>query len=156
MNHVKAWEEPDYPHGNWVDEKRWQSSGVEEIFEDASDLYAEDFEGLEEGYFAVYSENDLGSERIIPLEYNGKKFETVNGVFDSNTGCTQRYTAWRTSYSEKDLMEDIQKMDGKLIDLDENQAEVLEDLGHKESFNTYDTVVAAITGFYPSGLFHRS
>jgi hypothetical protein len=126
MEYVKSWEEPDYPHGQWIEESEWEDTGIEEIFKKASEAYEQDISDIEEGFFAVYTENDMGMERLMPLEYSGEGFETVKGVFDSNPGVTQRYTPWHGKYSEKGLEQDLEAMDGKLIELDEIDIDLIE------------------------------
>lgn len=127
MENVKSWEQPDYPHGQWIDEQEWKDTGIDEMIERAGEAYELDLGEIDEGYFAVYSKNDMGMERLIPLEYSGEDFETVKGVFDSNPGVTQRYTPWSTTYTSEGLEHDLEAMDGKVVPLSEEDIEVIED-----------------------------
>lgn len=153
MNYVKAWKEPDYPEGDWIDEQEWTDSGLEEFFEEVRAYDAESFEGLEGGYFAVYCENDTGCERVIPVEYSGNFFETVGGVLDSNPGFTQRYTQWSTAYTEEGLRKDVEAMDGKIVELSEDDVQLIEDFIDERPLNidVAGAVSATFTGL--SGLF---
>lgn len=150
MSYVKAWQEPDYSHGDWIDEEDWRDSGLEEIFEKVEAYDEESFEDLDDGYFAVYSENDTGCERIIPMEYSGEFFETVGGVFDSNPGVTQRYTEWHTSYTEKGLGKDVEAMNGKIVELDEDDVQLIEEFVDKRPLdvNFAGAVTATLTGLF--------
>ena len=150
MNYVKSWEQPDYPHGNWINEDEWTQTGMEEIMERAGEAYEVEVGGLEDCFYGLYSENDMGMERLIPLEYSGNNFETVRGVFDSNPGVTQRYTPWRTTYTEKELEKDLEAMDGKLIELEDEEIGTV-----RESFSpdfeeeiNFNAIVNGIAGVF--------
>ena len=67
--------------------------------------------------------NDLGAERLIPLEYHQQEdvFTTVSGVFDSNPGKTQRQTPWRYSWTEDEIEEEVRNCmkESKLVEVEE-------------------------------------
>ncbi|WP_414838354.1 hypothetical protein ACK3SF_03030 [Candidatus Nanosalina sp. VS9-1] len=150
MDYVRAWQEPDYPHGDWISQDEWMASGVDELFDYVEASEEADIDGVYEGFFALYSENDMGSERIIPLEYSSGTFSTVSGVFDSNPGVTQRYTSWNADYSFEGLMDDVDAMDGKIVELEEDQAEIFAEnfSSRGEAVEAYEAVMAAVTGFF--------
>lgn len=150
MGYVKSWEKPDYPQGDWVDEVEWSQLGIDEIIEEASEAYEQEIEDLEEGFFAVYSENDIGCERLIPMEYSDNSFETVRGVFDSNPGHSQRYTSWSTTYTEEALEKELEVIDGKLVELSDEEINII-----RENFPPYferkvnmNTVMNDIAGVF--------
>jgi hypothetical protein len=150
MAHVRAWQEPEYPEGEWIDQEQWEETGIEDVFGYAEASEDVELSDVEEGFFAVYSENDIGSERIIPLEYSGEKFSTIRGVFDSNPGKSQRYTPWETEYGIEELEEDLEAMEGKLVGLEDQYVESVEEnfSGRDRKFEAYETIFAGVTGFF--------
>jgi len=119
MEGLRAWNEPNYPEGNWIDQVRWKNSGMDELFEYARENSRplEDLSSMPEAYSAVYTANDLGIERVIPV-FNSDGFETVGGVFDSNPGYTQRYTPWEAELSDPEIEHEVDKMDAQITELD--------------------------------------
>ena len=150
MSYVRAWQEPEYPEGDWMSQEQWQETGIEEIFDYAEASEEVEIDDIDEGFFAVYSENDIGCERIIPMEYSGERFSTVRGVFDSNPGKSQRYTPWTAEYTIEGLEEDIEQMDGKLLELEDQHVELFEEnfSGGEGTVQAYEAFVAGVTGFF--------
>ena len=138
MEEVRAWNEPDYPEGEWIDQDRWQNTGMEELFQYAQENSRplEDSNSMPEAYSAIYTVNDLGVERIIPI-FNSDKFETVGGVFDSNPGYTQRYTQWETELSAQELEQEVEEMDGQITELDPGHVASIEKVTEDRVTNLY-------------------
>jgi len=139
MEGVRAWNEPNYPEGNWIDEVRWKNSGMDELFEYACENSRplEDLSSMPEAYSAVYTVNDLGIERVIPV-FNSDGFETVGGVFDSNPGYTQRYTPWEAELSDPEIEHEVDKMDAQITELDPEHVASIEQVTEdrvKELYN---------------------
>lgn len=147
---------PDYPHGNWIDEDRWEMTGMPEVFDYARRSQQTGFEDFETGQYAIYAFNDLGAERLIPLEYYQQEevFTTVSGVFDSNPGKTQRQTPWEYTWKEDEIEEEVRNcmMDSKLVEVDESHIETAEifdsglDSTHYDV--TLDRIFSSLTGMF--------
>ncbi len=46
---------PEYPHGNWIDEDRWEMTGMPEVFDYARRSQETVFEDFEAGQYAIYA-----------------------------------------------------------------------------------------------------
>ena len=150
MEEIRAWKEPNYPEGRWIDQERWQETGMDDVFDYARKKSGEvDDMDVPDAYSAIYTVNNLGSERIIPLMNQGDQIETVGGVFDSNPGYTQRYTSWDASFSEEELKEEVEAMDAKIIDMDVEHVESIERVTRDRVTGLYER----ITGFSDYMLF---
>lgn len=146
---------PGYAHGDWVDENTWEATGMEDIFEYAGASENHDMRGFEEGYYAITSQNDLGCKRLIPLFYDGgERFETVRGVFDSNPGKTQRYTAWNHVYERDEIEKEVKSSmdESSMIELPEEHAATIERNFPAElevgQFTGVEAVVSSIAGIF--------
>ena len=147
---------PDYAHGDWIDERIWESTGMEEIFEYAGASENHDLENFDEGYYAITSQNDIGCKRLIPLFYDAtdENFETVRGVFDSNPGKTQRYTAWNHVYGREEIEQEIENSmeESSMMELPEEHASTIEQNFSPEreinQFNGVEAVVSTIAGIF--------
>lgn len=146
---------PRYCHGDWIDEKTWEATGMDEIFGYAGTSDNHDMGSFEEGHYAIKSQNDIGCKRLIPLFYDGEeRFETVRGVFDSNPGKTQRYTAWNHVYGRDGIEQEVESsMDqSSMIELPEEHAKNIErnfpaEL-QVEQFINFEAVVSSIAGIF--------
>lgn len=147
---------PEYLYGNWIDEDEWEMTGMPEIFDYARRQQETGFEDFEAGQYAIYAFNDLGAERLIPLEYDPEEevFNTVSGVFDSNPGKTQRQTPWRYSWTEEEIEKEVRNcmMESKLVELEENHVETagIFDSGFDDTNYdvTLDRILSTVTGMF--------
>lgn len=141
MDEIRTWNEPDYPEGNWIDQERWKNTGMDEVFQYAKENSAplQSFEDITESYSAIYTVNDVGTERIIPI-FNSEDIETVGGVFDSNPGYTQRFTPWETEFSGTEIEEEIDRIGAEVTELEPQHVRSIERVTEDRVTKLYSTI----------------
>jgi|GEM_PF-1984341 len=141
MDEVRTWNEPDYPEGEWIDQDRWEKSGMEELFQYARENSdpLDGFNDVPEAYSAIYAVNDIGTERLIPI-FNAEEFETVGGVFDSNPGYSQRYTQWDAGFTGPEIEEELKVMNAQITELDARHVTSIEKVTEDRVTKLYSTI----------------